>query len=95
MTHRSTWPIVLQTWGSRTTITAAQLAANQQRGHPVNIIYVPFAGDSSDAPWACGVQLRNLNFIPSVPAPREHIPCYPTLARANRPRLGPTSTIPH
>src|SRR5258707_14278074 len=56
-------------WGSRTTITAAQLAAqSNNEAIQFNIIYIPFRRKLLRmAPWACAFISANLNFITSVP----------------------------
>src|SRR6266436_6453236 len=64
----------LQTWGSRTTITAAQLVAqSNNEAIQFNIIYVPFRRRLLRmAPWACAFNSANLNFITSVPGTPEN-----------------------
>src|SRR6266850_3388194 len=64
----------LQTWGSRTTITAAQLAAlSNNEAIQFNIIYIPFRRRLLRmAPWACAFNSANLNFITSVPGTPEN-----------------------
>jgi hypothetical protein len=64
----------LQTWGSRTTITAGQLAAlSNNEAIQFNIIYVPFRRRLLRmAPWACAFNSANLNFITSVPGTPEN-----------------------
>src|SRR6266852_6089123 len=59
----------LQTWGSRTTITAAQLvASSNNEAIQFNIIYVPFRRRLLRmAPWACAFNTANPTFITSVP----------------------------
>jgi len=64
----------LQTWGSRTNVTAAQLGANSSNeAIQFNIIYVPFRRRLLRmAPWACAFNSANLNFITSVPGTPEN-----------------------
>jgi len=64
----------LQTWGSRTTITAAQLvASSNNEAIQFNIIYVPFRRRLLRmAPWACAFNTADLNFITSVPGTPEN-----------------------
>src|SRR5882757_9218762 len=64
----------LQTWGSRTTITAAQLAAlSNNEAIQFNIIYIPFRRRLLRmAPWNCAFQTATLNFITSVPGTPEN-----------------------
>src|SRR5229473_8273531 len=64
----------LQTFGSRTNVTAAQLVANSSNeAIQFNIIYVPFRRRLLRmAPWACAFNSANLNFITSVPGTPEN-----------------------
>src|SRR5258705_2281558 len=64
----------LQTWGSRTTVTAAELAAQStNEAIQFNIIYIPFRRRLLRmAPWACAFNSANLNFITSVPGTPEN-----------------------
>src|SRR6267154_2844388 len=64
----------LQTWGSRTTITAAQLAAqSNNEAIQFNIIYIPFRRRLLRmAPWAGAFNSANFNFITSVPGTPEN-----------------------
>jgi len=75
--------------GSRTTITAAQLAANSNNEaiQYLNIIYVPFRRRLLRmAPWACAFNSANLNFITSVPGTPENTSLPRNSGpRANRP----------
>src|SRR5258708_13442211 len=64
----------LQTWGSRTTVTTAELAAQSTNAAiQFNIIYIPFRRRLLRmAPCACAFNSANLNFITSVPGPPEN-----------------------
>lgn len=64
----------LQTFGSRTTVTAAELLANSSNeAIQANLIYVPFRRRLLRlAPWGCAFQTFNLNFISSVPGTPEN-----------------------
>src|SRR5216684_2823256 len=64
----------LQTFGSRTNVTAAQLVANSSNeAIQFNIIYVPFRRRLLRmAPWACAFNSANLNSITSVPGTPEN-----------------------
>lgn len=64
----------LQTWGSRTTVTAAELLANgSNEAIQFNIIYVPFRRRLLRmAPWACAFNTDNLDYITSVPGTPEN-----------------------
>src|SRR5216684_3722719 len=64
----------LQTFGSRTNVTAAQLVANSSNeAIQFNIIYVPFRRRLLRmAPWACAFNTANLNFFSSVPGTPEN-----------------------
>jgi hypothetical protein len=64
----------LQTFGSRTTVTAAELAGNtSNEAIQANIIYVPFRKRLLRmAPWNCAFQTATLNFITSVPGTPEN-----------------------
>src|SRR6266704_830955 len=71
----------LQTWGSRTNVTAAELAAQStNEAIQFNIIYVPFRRRLLRmAPWACAFNSANLNFITSVPGTPENTSPAPQL----------------
>lgn len=58
----------LQSFGSRTTVTAAELAANSSNeAIQANLIYVPFRRKLLRiAPWACAFNAFQLNYITSV-----------------------------
>lgn len=64
----------LQTYGSRTTVTAAELATNgSNEAIQANIAYVPFRRRLLRmAPWACAFQTANLTYITSVPGTPEN-----------------------
>lgn len=71
----------LQTWGSRTNVTAAQLAGNSSNeAIQFNIIYVPFRRRLLRmAPWACAFNTANLTYITSVPGTPENTSAAPQL----------------
>lgn len=64
----------LQTWGSRSTVTANDLATNgSNEAIQANIAYVPFRRRLLRlAPWACAFQTANLAYITSVPGTPEN-----------------------
>jgi hypothetical protein len=64
----------LQAFGSRTTVTAAQLANNgSNEAIQANIIYDPFRRRLLRmAPWNCSFQSFSLNYITSVPGTPEN-----------------------
>src|SRR5712664_1687538 len=64
----------LQTWGSRTNVTAAQLVANSSNeAIQFNIIYTPFRRRLLRmAPWNCSFNTATLNYITSVPGTPEN-----------------------
>jgi hypothetical protein len=71
----------LQTWGSRTTVTAAQLAGNtSNEAIQFNIIYSPFRRRLLRlAPWNCSFNTANLTYITSVPGTPENTSAAPQL----------------
>src|SRR6266581_5980398 len=71
----------LQTWGSRTTVTAAELTAQStNEAIQFNIIYVPFRRRLLRlAPWNCAFNTANLTYITSVPATPENTSAAPQL----------------
>ena len=72
----------LQSFGSRTTVTAAQLAANSGSNEAIqaNIISVPFRRRLLRmAPWACAFNAANLTSITSVPGTPENVSAPSTL----------------
>jgi hypothetical protein len=64
----------LQTYGSRTTVTAAQLAGNlNNESIQANLTYDPMRRRLLRmAPWACAFNTAQLNFISSVPGTPEN-----------------------
>lgn len=64
----------LQTFGSRTTVTAAELASNgSNEAIQANIVYTPFRRRLLRmAPWNCGMKTANLVYITSVPGTPEN-----------------------
>ncbi len=64
----------LQTFGSRTTVTAAQLAGNSlNEAIQANLAYDPLRRRLLRmAPWNCGLQTAALNYISSVPGTPEN-----------------------
>jgi hypothetical protein len=64
----------LQTFGSRTTVTAAELGSNgSNEAIQANLIYVPFRRRLLRlAPWQCAFQTANLTYISSVPGTPEN-----------------------
>jgi len=77
----------LQTWGSRTTVTVAELA-NQSSNEAIqfNIIYVPFRRRLLRmAPWACAFNTANLTYITSVPGTPENTSAAPQLWAKGQP----------
>jgi hypothetical protein len=64
----------LQTFGSRTTVTAAELAASSSNeAKQANLIYVPFRRRLLRlAPWSCAFQTQVLTYITSVPGTPEN-----------------------
>lgn len=64
----------LQTFGSRTTVTAPELAGNtSNEAIQANLIYVPFRRRLLRlAPWSCGFQTQTLTYISSVPGTPEN-----------------------
>ena len=77
----------LQTWGSRTNVTAAQLAANSSNeAIQFNTIYVPFRRRLLRmAPWACAFNTANLTYITSVPGTPENTSAAPQLWAKGQP----------
>lgn len=70
----------LQTFGSRTTVTAAELA-NQTSNEAIqaNLIYAPFRRRLLRlAPWNCGQKTANLTYITSAPGTPENATSPPT-----------------
>src|SRR6476660_6576230 len=66
---------MLQSFGSRTTVTAAELVAqSSNEAIQANILYTPFRRRLLRmAPWACAFNSANLNFITSVPGTPENV----------------------
>jgi hypothetical protein len=64
----------LQTFGSRTTVTATELANNSSNeAIQANLIYVPFRRRLLRlAPWSCAFQTNTLTYITSVPGTPEN-----------------------
>jgi len=64
----------LQTYGSRTTVTAAELASNgSNEAIQANIIYAPFRRRLLRmAPWNCAFNTFTMNYISSVPGTPEN-----------------------
>ncbi len=64
----------LQTFGSRTTVTAAQLAGNSlNEAIQANLIYDALRRRLLRmAPWNCALQTATLNYISSVPGTPEN-----------------------
>lgn len=64
----------LQTWGSRTTVTAAELANNgSNEAIQANLAYVPFRRRLLRmAPWNSAQKSANLNYITSAPGTPEN-----------------------
>src|SRR5882724_8853326 len=65
----------LQTWGSRTTVTAAELAAQStNEAIQANIIYAAFRRRLLRmAPWACAFNTQTLNFVTAVYGTPENV----------------------
>jgi hypothetical protein len=64
----------LQSFGSRTTVTTAELTNNStNEAIQANLIYIPFRRRLLRlAPWSCAFQTATLNFITSVPGTPEN-----------------------
>jgi hypothetical protein len=77
----------LQTFGSRTTVTAAQLANNgSNEAIQANLIYVPFRRRLLRmAPWACGFNTLSLNYITSVYGTPENVTAAQTIWTKGQP----------
>jgi hypothetical protein len=77
----------LQTFGSRTTVTAAQLAGNlNNESIQANIIYSPFRKRLLRmAPWACAFNSQQLAYITSVYGTPENISAAQTIWTKGQP----------
>lgn len=80
--------LALQSFGSRTTITAAQLAANSN--NEAKQANLAFANTRDSllrmAPWDCALKTANLQYITSVPGTPENTSAGTTLWQPGQPR---------
>jgi len=80
--------LALQSFGSRTTITAAQLAAgSNNEAKQINLVFANCRDSLLRlAPWDCGMKTANLTYITSVPGTPENTSAATTLWQPGQPR---------
>ncbi len=80
--------LALQTFGSRTTVTDADLASNgSNEAIQINLTYVNTRDSLLRlAPWDCSLKTGNLNYISSVPGTPENTSAATTLWQPGQPR---------